>query len=88
VDSKAEQTVYAREGYWSEIHAQDGYSAGRHSAKVRFLLERKMFSDDNPLAVATRRYFDQLDSAALAEEIAIGRDLAAAGRLVDFDNEE
>ena len=49
--------------------------------KVRRLENRQR------LAVATARYFEQLDTHAAAEETDIARDLASAAGAVDFDNE-
>jgi hypothetical protein len=39
------------------------------------------------LAVATARYFEQMDTHAAAEESDIARDLVSAARDIDFDNE-
>ena len=49
--------------------------------KVRRLENRQK------LAVATARYFEQMDAHAAAEESDIARDLASAASAIDFDNE-
>jgi hypothetical protein len=46
-----------------------------------------MSSELNPLAVATSRYFEQLEPIAAAEENDLGREMAAAGSAADFDKE-
>ena len=53
----------------------------RSIARVRQLENRKR------LAVATARYFEQMDPEATAEENALARDMAAAGSEIDFDKE-
>jgi hypothetical protein len=50
-------------------------------ARVRQLENRKR------LAQATARYFEQMSSQTMAEENALGEDLAAAVREIDFDKE-
>jgi len=49
--------------------------------KVRQLENRQR------LAVATARYFDELEPRAAAEENAIARDLASTASTIDFDKE-
>ena len=49
--------------------------------KVRQLENRQR------LAVATARYFDELEPRAAAEENAMARDLASAAGAIDFDKE-
>jgi hypothetical protein len=39
------------------------------------------------LAVATARYFDQLEPQAASEESSIAHDLASAASVIDFDHE-
>ncbi len=39
------------------------------------------------LAAATTRYFDQMSPETIAEESALGREMASAGSGIDFDRE-
>jgi hypothetical protein len=49
--------------------------------RIRKIENRKRLAD------ATTRYFEQLDSATVAQENALGKDMMSAAGTIDFDRE-
>lgn len=87
VRTKLSTTVSPKTMRFLEEKVASGQAGSIAEAVDMAIRKVRRLENRQKLAVATARYFEQMDTHAAADESDIARDLASAASAIDFDNE-
>ena len=85
--AKLSTTVSTRTLEFLESKVASGQAATLAEAVDAAIQKVRQLENRQRLAMATARYFDQIETLAASEEKALGQDLAAAASAINFDEE-
>jgi len=85
--AKLSTTVSPETLQFLEHKVASGEAATLAEAVDGIIRKARQLENRQRLAMATARYFDELEPRAAAEENTIGHDLASAADAIDFDRE-
>jgi hypothetical protein len=85
--AKLSTTVSAKTLDYLEDKVASGQAASLAEAVDAAIQKVRQLENRRRLALATARYFGQLEGRATSEEKALAHDLAAAASTIDFDEE-
>lgn len=81
-------TTVSQETYNFLEHMVDSGEASTMAEAVDMSIARvRQWENRRRLALATAQYFEQMEPSAMADENALGRDMAGAASEIDFDKE-